>query len=154
MNTVAASLTWATHEAGLKAYLGIAGDDEDARLQAWLAASAAAADQFIGTDVTDAELEAAQARPSSHDYDPTAPWGPRSLYAGELPGPVVTGCYEWVKAARAVYGRTFGLTGIKTGDLSEQYAVGSRVSGGDAGPADFTKAVSGWWWPYKRFIWL
>lgn len=158
MTTVAESMTWASHAAPLKAYLGVEGDAEDARLEAWLAGAAAAADQFIGTEVTDEEREELEAWPywrdGSRRYDPTAPWGSKSLYAGELPGPVATGCYEWVKAARAVYSRTFGLTGVKTGDLSEQYAVGSRVSGGDAGPADFTRAVAGWWWPYKRFVCL
>ena len=95
---VADVITWSTHQAALKAYLGIADTSEDVHLEAWLGLAVQAADHYIDTDLE------------------------------EVPAACVTGVFEWVKHKRALAGRELGVMSIKTGDLQENYSAVDRTA--------------------------
>ena len=101
MATAASTYTWASYEDGLKAYLGLTGDDtEDANLMLWLASANEDCDDLVSHDFTDDDGDA-----ETH------------------PTKILLGIYEWVKAFRKWYLRpgNTGVTSVKTGPLQENY---------------------------------
>ena len=130
MAKVADSILWATHEAALKSYLKVVDASEDEFLQRWLKSATRAADRYLKNDfVADDGADI------------------------ELPTDIETGVFELVRLSRETRDRPFGLTSKKVGDLSESYAIGSRIGGGEVTPNAILETVKGWWVAHRRKVW-
>lgn len=117
MATAADTFTWATFEAELRAYVGLA-TGEDANLELWLGAAAADCDNFCGWYYLDDDDVQVDETPS------VAEWG--TLAASQ---PLIKlGVYEWVKAAYLLYvsPAAGGLKVVKTDRLQESYQGGDK----------------------------
>lgn len=131
MATAAATYTWAAYGTALKAALGISGSSEDTDLQRWLEVATEACDVYLNKDWTDDD--------GNDITHPTMIW---------------EGIIRAVKYQRDTNNRAFAVTGVKTGKLSEQYAIGTRVKGGDFTIDDIIAAVKGYWRPTGRGNWF
>ena len=153
MAWLADTYTWAAFGAELKTYLGITGSADDVRLEGWLTSAVAAADSYVGHPWLNQE--------ENEDYPSSiTPLRIRTRYGvgiaegGDIPPPdaVRQGLLEWCRMAWEVFGptpRPFGLTNAKTGDLSESYAVGTRVRGGNVSLQDITDTIKPHWSRYR-----
>ena len=150
MATLTATYTWAAFEVELKAWLKITVADYDAKLQGWLAVAVRAGDTYLNHFWV-------------KDDDRTPVFvndiiGAAVAAGADIPHPddVAVGLKEWMRIAWQLYGdekggpRAFGLTSAKTGDLSEGYAVGSRIGGGEVSTEQITANVRPIWRPYRR----
>jgi len=151
MATLTETYTWDLFGAELKTALGIIVTDYDAKLAGWLAAAVRAGDSYLNHFWIKLD-----GRTPTH-VDTII--GADVDEGGDIPHPadVVMGVTEWVRLAWQVYGgdenggpRPFGLTSVRTGDLSEGYAVGSRMGGGEITPDMIHTAVKPLWRPYRR----
>jgi len=130
MAKVADSILWATHEVALKSYLKVVDASEDVFLQRWLLAAVAAADRFLKNTFEDEDgVDIA------------------------IPSEVETGVFEFVRLLRETSERPFGLTNKRVGDLSESYAIESRISGGVVTPRSILDAVKSWWTTDRKKVW-
>ena len=131
MTLVIEAITWATHEAELKTYLGITGISEDARLEPWLAVAAKEADRYIDVDIVDANGDDA-------DLDGDV------NFVG-----IKIGVFEWIKYFRQMFPRLFGLNKAKTDHVEKGFSLGSdnvfKVE-------MITKSVCVFWFPFVEDI--
>lgn len=125
--------TWATFGSTLKDLLGVTGSEEDDALEMQLAVATVQADQFMGNPFTNTEKY------------------PNGLLIGD-PLEIQKGIVFYVKTLRELEPRGFGVTSAKTDQLSEVYAVGTRIKGGDWSLDDVTRQVGSYWWPHKLDI--
>lgn len=107
MTFVATAITWASHEAELKSYLGVSGSSEDAKLELWLDAITSEADRFIDGGPLHEDDTA--------DLD--AEWSMVKL-----------GVWEAMKRWREAQELRPDLVSVKTDDLTETYSTGRRIT--------------------------
>lgn len=138
MTTVKDGITWLLYEPELKAYLGVLDATEDVRLELWLDQACASADQYIDVDL--ALVSDQNPLGVEPDFD-VRPWSA-----------IKFGVFEWVRIIREGYTRAFGLTSAKTEDLSEVYAVGTRIRGGEITADLATDSVTESWLPFKDIV--
>lgn len=109
MATVRDTITFAAYGADLKVYLGIDDASEDDVLARWLRTFASICTRYLNNPFVDDDTGADVA----------------------IPEEVVDCLFECVRRRREVHSRAFGLTSRKTGDVSEGFAIGSRIAGGE-----------------------
>lgn len=124
--------TWDAFGTTLKSRLDIGDSSEDENLTDWLAIATEAADQFL-----------------ENPFDDSTRY-PSGLTIGD-PRTILAGIVKFVRIIRELERRPFGLTSAKTDQLSESYAYGTRIRGGDWSPSDIVSLVSGYWWPHKLY---
>ena len=108
MALVSTALSWDTVQRELLAYLCVADSDRPPQLRLWYDSALEFCETYLGdpfTDDTGADLA--------------------------IPVSIKLGLFELVRVMAETLGpdgRPFGLTSAKTGDLSEGYAIGSRIT--------------------------
>jgi hypothetical protein len=137
----------------VQAHLGASDAGDVAALTRWLATATRQADQYMGHDWTMGAV-------GDGDDETRTPESLQVLLGAgladgadiPLPDDVELGVLEWCRIAWEIMGptaRPYGLTSAKTGDLSEGYAVGSRIRGGNLSTRDITSDVNSFWFPYR-----
>lgn len=114
----------------LKAYLGISGDTENARLTIWFTSAIEAGDNYMNNLFQDS---------AGAEEDP--------------PTTAVLGCYEYVKALREYWGRQAGLSERKTASLTEKYTglPAGNFASQVAGRVALQGAIQ-FWYQYKTDV--
>jgi len=154
MAWLADTYTWAAFETTLKEYLGITVSTYDVRLQQWLSAVLDEADNYIGHPWLNTDTNADFPNSITPLWIRTR-YGSGVAAGGDIPPPqsVETGILDTMRMTWEVLAgptaRPFGLTSAKTGDLSESYAVGSRIAGGNVSLQDIINTNKTHWRRYR-----
>lgn len=129
MARVSEVFTWSAMGAELKGYLRVTDASEDVTLQLWWESALELADTYLGDPFT------------------------RDGQDLPIPSSIKLGLFELIRVMRGELGadgRPFGVTAVRTGDLSESYAAGAV--GGVTTAERLLEHAAGYWFPWREDI--